>query len=129
VEDAVTEQELIRAWQVARWHIIVSQFAPTFLLTLSIAFLWSASYLPVPVRLAAAGILLASGILGAVAQISAAQEGLAVVEDLKALPAATAVGRRIARGALWMRVVQFVTPAIFVVIFVIELVALFAPAA
>jgi len=55
----MNELDLISLWTKTRWHIIVSQ-------------------------LATAGVLLASGILGAVAQVSAANEGLTIIEDLKA---------------------------------------------
>jgi hypothetical protein len=72
-----------------------------------------------------AGILLASGILGAVAQITAATEGLAVSRALADLPAATPLGRSIA-GMRWaMTIVRVVTPAVFVAIFLAELWALF----
>ena len=76
-------------------------------------------------KVAATGILLASGILGAVAQVSAADEGLAVIEELRALPAATPLGRRVAASANWMQVVKWVTPTIFVLIYLALLWAIF----
>jgi len=79
------------------------------------------------VRIAAAGILLASGILGALAQIASANEGLAIVADLRALPASSALGRCIIATMVWINVVRFVTPAVFVVVYIALLAALFLP--
>lgn len=122
----MTEHDLIAAWRASRWHVIVSQLGPTFLLTLTIWFLLiGLDEAGLPVKIAAAGILLASGILGAVAQVSSANEGLAVIDDLRALPAATPPGRRVAASALWMQVVKWVTPAIFVLIYLALLWAIF----
>lgn len=122
----MSEHDLIAAWRASRWHVIVSQLGPTFLLTLTTWFLIiGLADAELPVRVAAAGILLASGILGAVAQVSAANEGLAVIDDLRALPAATPLGRRIAASALWMQVVKWVTPTIFVLIYLALLWAMF----
>ncbi|MEI5584745.1 MULTISPECIES: hypothetical protein [unclassified Agromyces] len=122
----MSEHDLIAAWRASRWHVIVSQLGPTILLTLTTWFLLiGLDEAELPVRLAAAGVLLASGILGAVAQVSAADEGLAVVEELRALPAATPLGRRIAASARWMQVVKWVTPTIFVLIYLALLWAIF----
>ena len=122
----MSEHDLIAAWRESRWHIIVAQFAPTFLLTLTIWFLLlGLDDAEPPVKVAATGILLASGILGAVAQVSAADEGLAVIEELRALPAATPLGRRVAASANWMQVVKWVTPTIFVLIYLALLWAIF----
>lgn len=124
----MNEAELIEAWSTARLHIIVSQFAPTFLLAVSVVlFVLGVADQPIAVRLAMAGILLASGILGAVVQFSAATEGLAVIAALAALPARTPVGQAITRLGWTMTVVRFVTPAVFVAIFVAEILALFIP--
>ena len=124
----MTEHDLISLWTKARWHIIVSQFAPTFLLTALVAFLsLGLAEAALSVRIAAAGILLASGILGALAQIAAANEGLAIIADLRGLPAASALGRGVIASAPWVNVVRFVTPAVFVVVYLALLVALFLP--
>lgn len=122
------EADLIRAWSVARNHIVISQIAPTLLLAASVLlFVLGVAEQPLPVRLALAGILLASGVLGAVVQFAAASEALAVVASLTALPAATPVGRTIAGLGWTMMVVRVVTPVIFVAIFAAELWALFLP--
>jgi len=122
----MTENELIALWTRARWHIIVSQLAPTFLLAATVWLLLEGlGEAPLAVRLAATGILLASGVLGATAQFSAGQEALAVVDDLRALPAASAVGRRVIASARGVDIVRFVGPAIFVLTFVALLAALY----
>ena len=124
----MTEHELISLWTRARWHIIVSQLAPTFLLTALVAFLsLGLAEAALSVRIAAAGILLASGILGALAQIASANEGLSIVADLRALPASSALGRGIIASAPWINIVRFVTPAVFVVVYLALLAALFLP--
>lgn len=126
----MTEHELISLWTRARWHIIVSQLAPTFLLTALVAFLsLGLAESALSVRIAAAGILLASGMLGALAQIASANEGLSIVADLRALPAGSALGRGVVASAPWINVVRFVTPAVFVVVYIALLAALFLPLA
>ncbi|HSP75609.1 MAG TPA: hypothetical protein VLO31_05285 [Cryobacterium sp.] len=124
----MTEHELISLWTRARWHIIVSQLAPTFLLTALVALLsLGLADAALSVRIAAAGILLASGVLGALAQIASANEGLFIVADLRALPASSALGRGVIASAPWINVVRFLTPAVFVVVYIALLVALFLP--
>lgn len=122
----MTENELIALWTRARWHIIVSQLAPTFLLAVTVWLLLEGlGDAPLAARLAATGILLASGVLGATAQFSAGQEALAVIDDLRALPATSAVGRRIIASARGVDIVRFVGPAIFVLTFAALLAALY----
>lgn len=122
----MTENELIALWTRARWHIIVSQLAPTFLLAVTVWLLLDGlGEAPLAVRLAATGILLASGVLGATAQFSAGQEALAVIDDLRALPATSAVGRRIIASARGVDIVRFVGPTIFVLTFAALLAALY----
>jgi len=122
----MTELELVQAWGRARWHVIVSQLAPTgllgFTLWLGLEGLGDAS---LPLKLAATGILLASGILGALAQYTAASEALAAARDLALLTPSSAVGRSIVATGPWMNVVRFVTPAIFVLVFVALMMELF----
>lgn len=122
----MTENELIALWTRARWHIIVSQLAPTFLLAVTVWLLLEGlGGAPLAVQLAATGILLASGVLGATAQFSAGQEALAVIDDLRALPASSAVARRIIASARGVDIVRFVGPAIFVLTFAALLAALY----
>ena len=122
----MTERELIGLWVHARWHIIVSQLAPTLLLGFTV---WlemvGLGDATLAIRIAAAGILLASGVLGTVVQFSAATEGLAIARDVGELAPTTAVSRQIVRLAPLLNVVRFITPAIFVVVFVALLAELF----
>ena len=123
----MTERDLIELWSKARWHIIVSQLAPTgllgFTVWLGILDLGSTS---LALRISTAGILLASGILGALAQYSAATEGMAIARDLAAVPPASITGRQIVALAPLLNVVRFVTPVIFIAVFVALMVELFA---
>jgi hypothetical protein len=121
----MNEQELIQNWQKNRLHIILAQLAPTALLGFAalatpaiVASGWVMS-------LAFALILLASGILGALAEYSAAAEAQATIDDLKTLPGDSAQRRRIIAFRPWLEVVKYVTPAIFVAIFAVLLFALF----
>ena len=122
----MTESELIAQWNTARWHIIVSQLAPTFLLAVTVWMLVDGlAETELPVRLAAAGILLASGVLGAITQFAAASEGRAIIESLRSLPSSSTLSRRIVAMGRGVEIVRFVTPAIFVLTFVALLWALF----
>ena len=123
----MTESELVNLWIKTRWHVIVSQVAPTLLLTALVGFLaLGLATADLSVRVAAAGVLLAAGILGALVQINAANEALAVIADLRDAGGTSAVTRRILSAAPWVNVVRFVTPAVFVVVYVALLIALFA---
>ena len=122
----MSETELIRQWTSARWHIIVSQIAPTLLLAFTVWMLVDGlAETSLAVRIAATGILLASGILGAAAQFASATEGAGVVEALRALDTPGPVARRIIAMGQGVQIVRFVTPAIFVVVFLALGVALF----
>lgn len=124
----MTERELIELWTRARWHIIVSQLAPTALLGFTIGLgVVGLGETSLAVRIAATGILLASGILGALTQFSAASEGMAIARDLKAIAAASSISQQIVRSAPLLDVVRFVTPIVFVAVFVALLVELFLP--
>ncbi|MCA0217906.1 MAG: hypothetical protein LCH43_11200 [Actinobacteria bacterium] len=121
----MSETELIAVWNRARRDLILSQLAPTALLGFSILLMiLGLADADLAVRFAAAGILLASGVLGAVAQYSAASEAQAAGRELSSAEASV-VGGRIAASARWLWIVKFVTPAIFVLIFGALLVALF----
>jgi hypothetical protein len=123
---AMNERELITLWTSTRWHIIVSQLAPTFLLAVTIGLLTlGLADASVATRLAAVGILLASGILGAVAQVSSANEGLTIIEDLTASQATTLLASRIMQSAPLLKVVKYITPTVFVLVYAALLAALF----
>ena len=111
------------AWQRARLHLIVSQIAPTVLLVTTVALLqWGLADTPLAVRVAALGILLASGILGALVQFQSASEAQRLAEQLSGSPFET-VG---AGSASWLWVPKFLTPSVFVVIYVALVVAILA---
>ena len=122
----MSENELIAVWGRARRDVILSQLAPTALLGFTVwLLLQGLADADLPTRIAAAGILLASGILGALAQFSLACEAEAIGREL-ATGGSSAVASRIASSARWLWVVKFVTPAIFVGIFIALMIALFA---
>ncbi len=124
------ENTLIAQWTQARTHIIHSQLGPIFLLTATVWLLQTGlADTPLLVRLAAAGILLATGVLGAAAQIGAATEGRAAAADLAELGPTSALGRSVVAGARWVDVVRIGAPAVFVLIFLVLLAALFVPGA
>lgn len=105
----------------------MSQLAPTFLLTVTItALALEGGYgSSVAVRIAAAGILLASGILGSIAQYTTASEAQAIAADLGQIENPSHVVRQILQTAWWTTIVKFVTPAIFTVIYLAILWELF----
>lgn len=127
----MTEHELHGMWAKARTHLITSQLAPTLLLAATIwMVLDGLGAQPAPIKIAAALVLLSSGILGALAQISAAREAQAIAADLAALAAhgeLSVVSRRIVASAKWTVVVRVVTPVIFLLTYLALLWAIFAP--
>jgi hypothetical protein len=121
----MSEFELLGLWQKARLQIVLSQMAPTFLLIATVAlFPLGLGQAPIVVRLAALGILLAPGILGALVQFSSSAEAQAVAADLAALKTRSATSERAITLAPWLNVVKFVTPAIFGIIFLLLMAAL-----
>ncbi|CAB4627499.1 MAG: hypothetical protein F2599_05265 [Actinobacteria bacterium] len=120
------EQELIRLWQKSRQQIIFAQLAPTFLLITTVSLIAEVRAAGDLAVAATIGILLASGILGALAEYSAADEAQSIARDLSALKPKSSLARTVIKSAPWLHVVKFVTPAIFVAIFVALLVALLA---
>lgn len=124
----MTEHELHGMWVSARWHIIASQLAPTLLLAASVGFLMAGiGHMPTPIRLALALILLAGGILGFAAQYSAAAEMKAIASDLTALDTTSAMTARIIQNAKRTSLVTSTGPAIFGLIYLALLWAIFAP--
>lgn len=116
----MTEHELLELWNKARFHIVVSQFAPTFLLIVTVGLITlGLASAPLFLTLATVGILLASGILGALAQYSSATQAQAIAEDLAAVKNPSAATRQAIAFSQWLNVVRFVTPTIFVLIFLL----------
>ena len=121
----MTEAELIREFQKNRLHIVLAQLAPTALLAFAAFATPTIAGYPIAVVHGFALILLASGILGALVEFSAAAQAQAVIDDLKTLPGTSALRNRVISFRPWLEVVKFVTPAIFTAIFVALMVALY----
>ena len=121
----MNELDLIQLWNRLRNQIIFSQLAPTFLLIVTIGLLNDGlADNEDSVKLATLGILLASGIFGFIAQYSAAAEARAVLNELKTLKTRSKVSTQLIRFTNWINVIRFVTPSIFVVIYVLLCIAL-----
>lgn len=115
----MTELELIQLWNKLRNQVIFSQLAPTFLLIVTIALINDGlADSALEVRLATMGILLASGIFGYLAQYSTATEARAVLAEIRALKTKTKLSTQLVKFANWLDVIRYVTPAIFVGIYV-----------
>ena len=121
----MTEKDLLELWLKTRNQLVLSQLAPTFLLITTVGLVETIKNLGLYVSLAAAGILLASGILGALVQFSASVEGQAIAQDLRDLPAKSLVSRRVMSLGPWLNVSKFVTPTVFMGIFGALMLALF----
>lgn len=115
----MSEKDLIDLWNRARTHLIIAQFAPTFLLITTVGLAPTIREAGHFVAAATWGILLASGILGALVEFSAAHEAQAVAKELDALTTRSAIADRIVKTAGWLHVAKYVTPTIFVGIFVV----------
>ncbi len=114
----MTEKELIDLWNRARTHLVLAQLAPTFLLITTVGLVPAIRDAGTLVVWATLGILLASGILGALVEFAAAHEAQAVARDLAAITKPSHTSRTIIRFAPWLSVAKFVTPAIFVGIYI-----------
>jgi hypothetical protein len=121
----MNELDLVQLWNRLRNQIISSQLAPTFLLIVTIALLNDGLAESADVvKWATLGILLASGVFGFLAQYSAAAEARAVLSDLKTLKSKSKVSNQLLRFNKWLDVIRFVTPSIFVAIYVLLFIAL-----
>ncbi len=115
--------DALDAWHRHRNTLVSSQIAPTALLITTIALLqFGLAETDIWVRVATAGILLASGILGALVQFHSASEAQAAALDISG---DSHQGHSARNSARWLSVVKFVTPAIFIVIYGALMVALF----
>lgn len=116
----MTERELLDLWNKNRQHIVLSQLGPIFLLIVTVALIMlGLTAAPPVVKWAALGILLASGILGALVQFSSATEAMAIAADLAEVKEPSRLSRQAVASAKWLNVVRFVTPTIFIVIFLL----------
>ena len=115
----MTELELIQLWSKLRNQVIFSQLAPTFLLIVTIALLNDGlADAALEVRLATLGILLASGIFGYIAQYSSATEARAVLAEIRTLKTKSKVSAQLLKFSKWLDVIRYVTPTIFMAIYV-----------
>jgi len=121
----MNEKELLELWLKTRNQLIISQFAPTFLLITTVGLIETVRASGLVVSLATAGILLASGILGALVQFSASAEGQAIAKDLEALPSKSLLASRVSSLGPWLNVSKFLTPTIFMGIFGFLMLAIF----
>jgi hypothetical protein len=124
----VSEHELHGMWASARWHLIASQVAPTLLLAATVGFLAAGlGYQALPIRIAAALILLSSGVLGFAIQFSAAAEARGIAADLAAIETPSAVTVRILRHARGLWIVTVFAPIVFGLTYLALLWAIFLP--
>ena len=122
----MTEEQLLRAWSRARNQLIFAQLAPTFLLITTVGLITEIRSAGPMAVWATLGILLASGILGALAEFGAAADASAVAQDLTAIGDTSASAQAAIRHARFLWVPKYLTPAIFVAIFIILVIALTA---
>ncbi len=118
------ERQLLELWSKLRNQLILAQLAPTFLLITTVSLVPEIKAAGNYVVFATLGILLASGILGALVEFSAAHEAQAVARDLAKLEKQSRVSKNIVKNSMWLYIAKYVTPAIFIAIFVFLALAL-----
>jgi membrane protein DedA with SNARE-associated domain len=114
----MNEKDLVELWNKSRNQLIFAQLAPTFLLITTAGLVSEVRSAGTFTVVAVLGILLASGILGALVEYSAAHEAQAIARDIKDLKTGSRISKSIAQTAPWLHVAKYLTPAIFVAIFV-----------
>jgi hypothetical protein len=123
----MSELELITMWSRARKQLIISQLGPIFLLTATVVLLRTGlADADLGTRLAAALILLATGAMGAGAQFAITTHGIAIARDLRDSGATSHAARTVIASEGLTNLVRYALPALFVVIYVVILVALFS---
>jgi hypothetical protein len=121
----MNELDLIQLWNKLRNQVIFSQLAPTFLLIVTIGLLNDGlANAAFEVRLATLGILSASGIFGYLAQYSTATEARAVLAEIRTLKTKSKLSAQLLKFSKWLDVIRYVTPSIFVAIYVFLVIAL-----
>ena len=118
------EFELIQLWNKSRNQLVLAQLAPTFLLITTAGLVPAIKAAGLFTVYAVIGILLASGILGALVEFSAAHEAQAIARDLKKLGTMSRISQTIVSVSPWLNIAKYLTPAIFVAIFVFLISAL-----
>jgi membrane protein DedA with SNARE-associated domain len=114
----MNEKDLVELWNKSRNQLIFAQLAPTFLLITTAGLVSEVRSAGTFTVVAVLGILLASGILGALVEYSAAHEAQAIARDIKDLKTGSRISKSIAQTAPWLHLAKYLTPAIFVAIFV-----------
>ncbi len=114
----LNEQELIQLWNKSRNQLVFAQLAPTFLLITTAGLVPAVREAGTYTIWGVLGILLASGILGALVEFSAAHEAQAIAADISALGSGSRISATIAKTSPWLHVAKYLTPIIFVGIFV-----------
>jgi membrane protein DedA with SNARE-associated domain len=114
----MNEKELVDLWNKSRTQLVVAQFAPTFLLITTAGLVPAIREAGTFTVWAVLGILLASGILGALVEYSAAHEAQAIARDIQALNSNSSIARTISKTSNWLHVAKYITPAIFIGIFI-----------
>ncbi|MFM5905607.1 MAG: hypothetical protein ACKORF_05840 [Micrococcales bacterium] len=115
----MNEQELIRQWNQSRNQLVISQLGPTVLLITTVALLqFGLADASVYVRIGTIGILLASGILGALVQYSVAAEARVIGAEVSLRFPNSPLAKTVGALSRWFMVAQYLTPAIFVGIFI-----------
>ena len=123
----MSELELMTMWSRARKQMGTSQLGPILLLTATVFLLRTGlADADLGTRLAAALILLATGALGAAVQFSINSQAIAIARDLRESGASSHAARVVIAAAGLTNLVRYAIPALFVVIYVVILVALFA---
>ena len=118
------ERQLLELWNKLRNQLMFAQLAPTFLLITTVGLVVQIREAGTFTVWATLGILAASGILGALAEYSAAHEAQAVARDLAKVENPSHVTLGIVKNAIWLHVAKYLTPAIFVGIFIALVLAL-----
>lgn len=120
----MNELELIQLWNKSRNQLIFAQLAPTFLLITTVGLVPAVKAAGGYAVLATIGILMASGILGALVEFAAANEAQSIAKQLSVLSTKSTLSETIIKTAPWLHVAKYLTPAIFVGIFVTLVLAL-----
>ena len=120
----MNELELIQLWNKSRNQLVFAQLAPTFLLITTVGLVPAVKAAGGYAVLATIGILMASGILGALVEFAAANEAQSIAKQLSVLSTKSTLSETIIKTAPWLHVAKYLTPAIFVGIFVTLVLAL-----
>lgn len=96
----MNEKELIAIWNAKRNQIIMTQLAPTIVLTAAfiLASLGIFSTASHAAKYFSLGVIAITGILAAISNLAVIREAEAVTQDLKNQPALSAVGKKISES-------------------------------